>query len=305
MIKQYIIFIITVFILLNFSNNSLAQDDKPVVFDDFTKKDLSSWITGGDLEIKYSHSEDNTENGYGILFTKTVIKPGYFIGKLIKYKPVLFGVGNYINLMLKGVSNDVNVKFALMYDIDNNGTYNEDKDILLESKPISLNFDDWKQVKIKLDEDNFKIVSRFNDNFTVAESEAVGIMFEFEAGKNYKESKLESGLALISEIFNKEAFVNKQDLISEKDKKSYFDAKNYPNPFNPTTTISYTIPNAGFVKLTVYDRIGREVKVLVDENKSPGTYTVEFNASNLPSGIYFYRIKTAEKTEVRKMILAK
>jgi len=305
MIKNHIIVFISTFLILINSNFSLSQDDKPVVFDDFTKKDLSAWITGGALEIKYSHSEDNAENGYGVLYTKTVIKPSNFIGKLLKYKTVLFGVGNYINLMLKGVNNDVNVKFALMYDIDNNGTYNEDKDILLESKPISLNFDDWKQVKIKLDEDNFKIVSKFNDNFSVAESDAIGVMFEFEAGKNFKESKLESGLALISEIFNKEAFVNKQDLTSDKDKKSYFDAKNYPNPFNPSTTISYTLPNAGYIKLTVYDRIGREVKVLVDENKQQGTHTVEFNASNLPSGIYFYRIKTSEKTEVRKMILAK
>lgn len=305
MIKNHIILVFSIFIfLINFTLLP-AQDDKPVVFDDFAKKDLSSWITGGALEIKYSHSEDNAENGYGILFTKTFIKPGNFIGKLIKYKPVLFGVGNYISVMLKGINNDVNMRFALMYDIDNNGIYNEDKDILLESKPISLNFDDWKQVKIKLDEDNFKIISKFNDNFTVAESEAMGVMFEIEAGKNFKESKFESGIALISEIFNKETFLNKPDISSEKDKKSYFDAKNYPNPFNPTTTISYSLPNTGFVKLTVYDRIGREVMVLVDENKQQGTYTVEFNAANLPSGIYFYRIKTAEKTEVRKMILAK
>ncbi len=305
MIKNHIILVVSTFIFLINSTLSLAQDDKPVIFDDFTKKDLSGWISGGSLEIKYSHSEDNAENGYGVLYTKTIIKPGNFIGKLIKYKSVLFGVGNYINLMLKGINNDVNVKFAIMYDIDNNGTYNDDKDILLESKPISLNFDDWKQVKIKLDEENFKIISKFNDNFSVAESEAIGVMFEIEAGKNFKESKFESGLALISEIFNKENFISKQDLTTEKDKKSYFDAKNYPNPFNPSTTISYSLPNSGYIKLTVYDRIGREVKVLVDENKQQGTYSVEFNASNLPSGIYFYRIKTAEKTEVRKMILAK
>jgi hypothetical protein len=305
MIKNHIILVVSTFIFLINSTLSLAQDDKPVIFDDFTKKDLSGWISGGALEIKYSHSEDNAENGYGVLYTKTIMKPGNFIGKLIKYKPVLFGVGNYINLMLKGINNDVNIKFAIMYDIDNNGTYNDDKDILLESKPISLNFDDWKQVKIKLDEENFKIISKFNDNFSVAESEAIGVMFEIEAGKNFKESKFESGLALISEIFNKENFISKQDLTTEKDKKSYFEAKNYPNPFNPSTTISYSLPNPGYVKLTVYDRIGREVKVLVDENKQQGSYSVEFNASNLPSGIYFYRIKTAEKTEVRKMILAK
>ncbi|MCX6164251.1 MAG: T9SS type A sorting domain-containing protein, partial [Ignavibacteriae bacterium] len=80
---------------------------------------------------------------------------------------------------------------------------------------------------------------------------------------------------------------------------------NYPNPFNPTTTISYTLKETSSVKLTVYDRLGREVKVLVDENQNAGTHTVEFNASSLPSGIYFYRIKANDKTEVKKMIFAK
>jgi hypothetical protein len=305
MVKYLKFFISLTCILFINSGFSFSQDEKPVTFDDFTKKDLSSWISAGNLEIKYSHSEDNAENGYCVIYTKNLIKAGNYIGRLSKYSSILFSAGNYINLMVKGVSNDVNFKFGLLYDIDNNGSYNDDKDILLLSKPISLNFDDWKQVKIKIDEENFKIVSKFNDNFSVVEEEAIGVLFEFEAGKNYKESKFESGIAMISEIFSKE-YIAKQDLVSDKDKKeSYFDAKNYPNPFNPSTTISYTLQNASAVKLTVYDRIGREVKVLVDEGQSAGTHTVEFNAADLPSGIYFYRIKTAEKTEVRKMILAK
>ena len=285
--KNHYVFFIIIFILSFRISN--AQDEKPVIYDDFTKKDLSSWITGGSVEIKYSHSEDNAENGYGVLFTKNVVKSGNYVGKVIKYSPVLFGMGNYINIMIKGVSNDISFKFGLLYDVDKNGLYNEDKDIMLESKPVSLNFDDWKQVKIKLDEENFKIISKFEDNFSIVEDQAVGVIFEFEAGKNYKESKFESGIALISEIFNKE-YMNKNDTNTDKDKnkESYFDAKNYPNPFNPNTTISYTLKNATHVRLTVYDRIGREVETLVDDSQSVGTHTVEFNGSELPSGIYFY-----------------
>ena len=65
------------------------------------------------------------------------------------------------------------------------------------------------------------------------------------------------------------------------------------------------LKNPSSVKITVYDRLGREVTVLLDASLSEGEHSVVFNASALPSGIYFYRIKTSEKTEVRKMVLAK
>ncbi len=70
----------------------------------------------------------------------------------------------------------------------------------------------------------------------------------------------------------------------------YLLSQNYPNPFNPTTTIKYELPKAAYVRLVVYDILGREVKVLVDEQKEAGNYTVKFDGSDLPSGVYFYRI---------------
>ncbi len=298
--KRTLFLFLAVFILISFKNIQ-AQGN---IFDDFSKKDLPGWTWGG-LEMKYSHETDNKENGFADLYTTNIVKSKTVIGKITKDKSFLFSAGNYINIMLKGVNNDVNIKIILLYDIDNNEKYNEDKDIMLVSKPIPINFSGWKEIKIKLDQENFKIVSNFDDDFSVTEEEAIAIQIEFEAGKNYKDSKFESGIALISEIISKD---NLTELFQEKDKKeneSYFDAKNYPNPFNPTTTISYNLKENASVKLTVYDRLGREVKVLVDENQNAGTHTVEFNASNLPSGIYFYRIKANDKTEVKKMIFAK
>ena len=81
--------------------------------------------------------------------------------------------------------------------------------------------------------------------------------------------------------------------------------QNYPNPFNPTTNIEFRIADFGFATLKVYDVLGREVATLVNETKVPGNYEVKFNAANLPSGIYFYRIQAGSFVEAKKMILLK
>jgi len=77
--------------------------------------------------------------------------------------------------------------------------------------------------------------------------------------------------------------------------------QNYPNPFNPSTVISYTIPAESFVELKVFDILGREVSTLVNGMQKAGTYKVNFNAENLSSGVYFYRIKTDNFSSVKKM----
>lgn len=82
-------------------------------------------------------------------------------------------------------------------------------------------------------------------------------------------------------------------------------SQNYPNPFNPATNIKYTIPKAGIVSLKIYDVLGKEVAVLVNELKNPGVYNVDFDASNFASGIYFYRIESSDFAAVKKMMLVK
>lgn len=81
--------------------------------------------------------------------------------------------------------------------------------------------------------------------------------------------------------------------------------QNYPNPFNPATTIRYQIPISGFVELNIYDILGKVVAVLVNEYKTRGTYEVTFAARDLPSGVYFYRMRVGSYTKVEKMILQK
>jgi hypothetical protein len=82
-------------------------------------------------------------------------------------------------------------------------------------------------------------------------------------------------------------------------------SQNYPNPFNPVTTIRYKIPDQSFATLKVFDLLGREISTLVNEEKSAGNYEVKFNASSLPSGIYFYRLQSANFDKIKKMILMK
>lgn len=81
--------------------------------------------------------------------------------------------------------------------------------------------------------------------------------------------------------------------------------QNYPNPFNPSTTIQFAVPQASDVKVQVFDIIGRRVATLVDQAYEAGVYTVTFDASDLASGVYVYRIQAGDFAETRKLMLLK
>ncbi len=81
--------------------------------------------------------------------------------------------------------------------------------------------------------------------------------------------------------------------------------QNYPNPFNPSTKISYSVPKSGYVSLKVYNALGQEVAALVNGIKEAGNHKIDFNASNLNSGIYFYKLEAGDITQVKKMTLIK
>ena len=87
--------------------------------------------------------------------------------------------------------------------------------------------------------------------------------------------------------------------------KKYELSQNYPNPFNPTTTISYILPQSGMVRLTLYNILGQEIRTLVNEVKEAGTHTFNFDASDLNSGVYVYKIESGSFTQTKKMTLVK
>jgi hypothetical protein len=80
---------------------------------------------------------------------------------------------------------------------------------------------------------------------------------------------------------------------------------NYPNPFNPSTTLKYSLPQTSFTTLKIYNALGKEVAVLVNETQTSGTHQVVFNADNLPSGVYLYSIQAGSFKQTKKMILMK
>ncbi len=92
---------------------------------------------------------------------------------------------------------------------------------------------------------------------------------------------------------------------SNKFPDSYYLYQNYPNPFNPSTIINYQLSKDGLVLLKIYDLLGREIMTLVNEFKSKGKYSVNFNAGALPNGVYFYRLISGNFTQSRKMMLLK
>lgn len=94
-------------------------------------------------------------------------------------------------------------------------------------------------------------------------------------------------------------------IIAQNIPKTYYLSQNYPNPFNPATTIRFDIPKQSAAKLVIYNAIGQEISILVNNKLEAGSYEVSWNATALPSGIYFYKLETEGFTSIKKMILLK
>ena len=126
-----------------------------------------------------------------------------------------------------------------------------------------------------------------------------------KAGKNVTAGKYSYRLKQIdfdgTYKYSNTVDVEKQNFASLQ----FYLNQNYPNPFNPTTTIKYSIPVAGLVTIKVYDLLGQEVAVLVNENKQAGTYDLEFNASSLSTGVYIYKLTAGSFTGTKKLLLLK
>ena len=87
--------------------------------------------------------------------------------------------------------------------------------------------------------------------------------------------------------------------------KTFSLLQNFPNPFNPATKISYTLAKASNVTLKVFDILGRQIATLVNGKNEPGEHSISWNALNVPSGVYFYRIVAGDFVQTQKMILMK
>jgi len=95
------------------------------------------------------------------------------------------------------------------------------------------------------------------------------------------------------------------DLAEDVVPKQFGLFQNYPNPFNPTTNIEFDLPKSGFVSLKIYNILGQEVADLINSDRMAGRYTVRFDASRYPSGMYIYRLQSASSVATKKMMLIK
>lgn len=131
-----------------------------------------------------------------------------------------------------------------------------------------------------------------DENTLIIHSGAIARQYAQEFAKRYKES---GGTGVIVGVEETKGSLPVQFTLSQ----------NYPNPFNPTTTFQFQIPFSGLVSIKVFDILGREIVVLMNGVKSAGIYQVTWNASTLPSGIYFYRVQAGTNIAVKKAILLK
>jgi hypothetical protein len=108
-----------------------------------------------------------------------------------------------------------------------------------------------------------------------------------------------------SDVWSFSTILTKINKTGQNIPEIYSLGQNHPNPFNPTTTIRYDLPKSEFVKLVIFDALGREVETLVNEKQSPGTYETTFDGSNSSSGVYYYKIIAGDYTLTKSMILIK
>lgn len=177
----------------------------------------------------------------------------------------------------------------------------------------------WNKIEIP-DHSYFQFIYSFDDFLFVGASNQ--LLLSADNGATWKSIFQSSNDIFINSIFANNDFVYcgtwgdglwkvPLDVITEvkgDEPEIRFDfnlAQNYPNPFNPITSIGYTIPSSEFVTLKIYDILGNEVTTLVNEVKAPGIYKVQFNAGNLSSGMYIYKVQAGNFHQEKKMVLLK
>ncbi|MBK8983186.1 MAG: T9SS type A sorting domain-containing protein [Ignavibacteria bacterium] len=133
--------------------------------------------------------------------------------------------------------------------------------------------------------DNGDLIFAGIAGFYIPGSEQVGYVVRTDSFLNFKTTSIQNYNLLVADKF-----------------ELY---QNFPNPFNPVTKITFSIPVSGNISIKVYDITGKEIKTLVNEFRNAGTYDTEFNGADLSSGVYYYKMETGSFTEIKKMILIK
>jgi len=175
--------------------------------------------------------------------------------------------------------------------------YDGKNNLILENRQmiVNNNWENWFRIFYEYD-DNNNLIHLFGEEWEndrwVPENEPL---------------KVTNPDGLLFGCLAKEIFLFYRNPTSVRSEKNIADGfnllQNYPNPFNPNTVISYNIPEHSFVILNIYNLLGEEIKTLVKKEQAPGKYQINFDGNNLPSGIYFYQLKTDKFQQTKKMLL--
>jgi hypothetical protein len=226
------------------------------------------------------------------------------------------GISFYVNLVDTLTMNGFNVKmmntidtslsaFQYGWEIVYSGTYKVQStglQYIYFTQPFGWNGNDNIIIEICYNNNRWTYFS--NVRSTVKPGKTYGAYQDLPSGDGCTEiilGNVQARRPNICLIFTPISGINSHNTVPAK----YSLSQNYPNPFNPETRINYSIQKAGMVSLVVYDMLGRQVASLVNDYKTAGSYIVEFNASNLSSGVYYYKLISGEFTDTKKMIVIK
>lgn len=162
-----------------------------------------------------------------------------------------------------------------------------------------------EQLKALLPQDDEGNVAITDSSVTLTEAQAAYNYFMVEADRSFGIHNPRYIFGILKASIEALGGVVAVDYAKSDMPEDFVLSQNYPNPFNPTTTIQYQLPTGSNVKVVVYDALGKEVAVLVNQYQNAGTYTANFKASNLASGIYFCRMEAGSFVKVNKMLLLK
>jgi hypothetical protein len=257
--------------------------------------DTDDGVLDGNTDLRVAYSTDSRANWTGITQTTphTTLNPSQIEPDPIT--PAALSSGSSMFVSLANATGGVN---SIPVELTSYTVSNLDDKIILEwTTSTELNNDGF-EIERKFENDEFEKIGfvkgfgstterknyRFEDNFSISGNVSYRLkQVDFDGTFNYSNT--------IEIIINA---VNQFELV-----------QNYPNPFNPVTFIKYEIPQDNRVFLTIYNITGSEVATLINEHKSAGSHIVEFNASNLPSGVYIYKLQAGNYSAVKKLTLLK
>ncbi|MFC2103380.1 S41 family peptidase [Bacteroidota bacterium] len=268
-----------------------------------------------DFRVNYGGDMRIAHDGYSLLFNETLEIVG-------------FDVRGDPNNHLHMIPSTTHPRYLWRIIADPASFY--DKPIAVLTGPNAFSNGDWESVRMQYHPMVRTFGKSTNGAFTISDMPDLGnsdFFFSRATGSGYIIEGHEY-MAHKSANIDEEIWLTQEDVVNGDDTvvkramewinnntsvesgksdqlSDYYLGNNYPNPFNPTTRISYSIPQSGFITLKVFDLLGNEVAVLVNEDKPAGEYQVEFEASELTSGIYFYWLKAENFMECKKMVFIK